>query len=137
MNIRFARSIFLVFVLAFVTIAAAPIPPPEPNVTFTLITPLPDTMVIGQSYTFEVMITSDIPFKSVTARGDYSSRCVVSHGGARSGEGTSAYLTVRWTPKESTAELPGGVAPVAVDVNVRFHGGVEVSQRYEYNVIVP
>ena len=138
MSIRIARSIFLAFVLALVTIAAAPVPPPAPNVTFTVITPLPATMVAGQTYDFVVQITSDSPFISASAMPDmfFPGRYVVARGVSRSGAGTSTTLTVTWTAKASTAGLPGGVAPVAVVAGLRFQGGVVVGQRFDYNVSV-
>lgn len=138
MSIRFARSIFLAFVLVIVTAAAAPPPPPAPSVTFNVITPLPTTMVAGQTYAFVVEITSDTPFISASAMPDmyYPGRYVVARGVSRSGAGTSAMLTVTWTAKASTAGLPGNVAPVAVVAGVRFQGGIVVAQRFDYNVTV-
>ena len=139
MTIRFVRSIFLALVLILVTVAAAPTPPPAPNVTFTVITPLPDTMTVGQSYDFVVQITSDTPFISATAMPDmfFPGRYVTAHGASRSGAGTSATLIVTWTAKASTTGLPGGVAPLAIVAGLRFQGGVVVAQRYDYNVSVP
>ena len=138
MSIRFARSIFFVLVLAWVGIAAAPPPPPAPNVTFAVITPLPDTMVVGQTYDFVVEITSDTPFILASAMPDmyFPGRYVTAHGVSRSGVGTSAILTVTWTAQASTASLPAGVAPIAVVAGLRFQGGVVVSQRFDYNVSV-
>lgn len=138
MSLRFARSFFLALVLVFVTIAAAPPPPPTPNVTFNVITPLPSTMVAGQSYDFVLEITSDTPFLSANAMPDmyYPGRYVVARGISRSGAGTSAILTITWTAKASTANLPGGVAPVAVVAGLRFQGGLTVGQRFDYNVSV-
>ena len=138
MSIRFAKTIFLALVLALVTVAAAPTPPPVPNVTFTVITPLPDTMVVGQTYDFVVQITSDTPFISASAMPDmfFPGRYVTAHGVSRTSAGTSATLTVTWTAKASTANLPGGVAPVAVVAGLRFQGGVVVGQRFDYNVSV-
>ncbi len=139
MKIRFAAFAFLATILALVTVAAAPTPPPAPNVTFNVLTPLPTTMTVGQTYSFVVEITSDTPFISATALPDmyYPGRYVVARGASRSGAGTSATLTVTWTAKDSTAGLPGGVAPVAVVAGVRFQGGLVVSQRFDYNVSVP
>ncbi len=139
MTIRFAKTIILALVLILVTVAAAPTPPPAPNVTFTVVSPLPETMVIGQTYNFVVEITSDRPFTSASAMPDmyFPGRYVVARGVSRSGAGTTATLTVTWTAKASTANLPGSVAPVAVVAGVRFPGGAVVSQRFDYNVSVP
>ena len=138
MSMRFARSIFLALVLILVTVAAAPPPPPTPNVTFNVLTPLPATMIVGQSYDFVVEITSDTPFISAAAMPDmfFPGRYVTAHGVSRSGAGTSAILTVRWTAKASTADLPDGVAPVAVVAGLRFKGGLTIGQRFDYNVSV-
>lgn len=139
MKTRFAVLTILATILVLVTVAAAPVPPPAPNVTFTVLTPLPETMIVGQTYEFVVQITSDTPFISATALPDmyYPGRYVVAHGASRSGAGTSATLTILWTAKGSTVELPGGVAPVAVVAGVRFQGGVVVAQRFDTNVSVP
>ena len=139
MKTKFAAFAFLAVVLVLATVAAAPAPPPAPNVTFTVLTPLPETMTAGQTYDFVVQVTSDTPFISATALPDmyYPGRYVAAHGASRSGADTSATLTVTWTAKDSTAGLPGGVAPVAVVAGVRFQGGVVVSQRFDYNVSVP
>ncbi len=139
MKTKFAALAFLAVVLVLVTVAAAPAPPPAPNVTFTVLTPLPETMTVGQTYDFVVQVTSDTPFISATAMPDmyYPGRYVAAHGASRSGADTSATLTVMWTAKDSTVELPGGVAPVAVVAGVRFQGGVVVSQRFDTNVSVP
>jgi len=139
MKTRFATLTFLVTILALVTVAAAPTPPPAPDITFTVLTPLPDTMTLGQTYSFVVQVTSDTPFISAMALPDmyYPGRYVVAHGTSRSGAGTSAILTITWTAKDSTAGLPDGVAPVAVVAGVRFQGGLVVSQRFDYNVSVP
>ena len=139
MKTKFAALAFLAVVLVLATVAAAPTPPPAPNVTFTVLTPLPETMTVGQTYDFVVQVTSDTPFISATALPDmyYPGRYVAAHGASRSGAGTSATLTVTWTAKDSTAGLPGGVAPVAVVAGVRFQGGVVVAQRFDTNVSVP
>ena len=139
MKIKFAALAFLAVVFVLATVAAAPAPPPAPNVTFAVLTPLPETMIVGQTYEFVVQITSDTPFISAAALPDmyYPGRFVVAHGASRSGAGTSATLTITWTAKGSTAGLPGGVAPVAVVAGVRFQGGVVVAQRFDTNVSVP
>ena len=139
MKIKFAVFAFLAVALALATIAAAPTPPPTPNVTFTVLTPLPTTMTVGQSYDFVVQVTSDTEFLSATAMPDmyYPGRYVVASGTSRTGAGTTAILTVTFTAKASTAGLPGGVAPVAVVVGPRFKGGVAVPQRFDFNVSVP
>ena len=132
--------------LAFLTVAASPIPP-QPNVTFTLIQGLPEVMEIGQTYYVEVSLTSDIPYNYAAAMPDlfYPGRYVVAQGPDHSTSGTEATLVIPFMAKGSTIGLPAmpdlGVpadhAPVAVFVGARYKGGVVVSEQYSFNVKVP
>jgi hypothetical protein len=139
-NRSIALTLTAIIVLAF-SIAAAPTPPPAPNVTFTVLSPLPDTMTVGQSYDFVVEVTSDTPYTSVTAMPTFffPGRYVTAQGHDRSGAGTSAILTVTFVAKGSTsAGQAGGVpAPVSIVVGARFQGGVIVSQQFDYYISVP
>lgn len=138
MKSKMIRLMLVALVVLTVNVAAAPVPP-TPNVTFTILTPLPTAMALGQTYDFVVLITSDTPFVSAMAMPDmyYPGRYVVAHGVSRSSAATSVTLTVTWTAKDSTAGLPGGIAPVAIVAGLRFQGGLTVAQRFDYNVSVP
>lgn len=143
---RIKYILLCVSLLAFLTVAAAPVPP-QPNVTFTLIQGLPEVMVLGQTYYVEVSVTSDIPFNYAAAMPDlfYPGRFVVAHGPARSGSGTEATLSLPFTAKGSTIGLqamsdlgvPADHAPVTVAVGARYKQGVVVAEFYTFNVKVP
>ena len=105
-----------------------------------LVQGLPATMKVGETYTVIVRVTSDQKFTSAQAMPDfqYAGKGVVAvNGGDRVGQNTSALLKVTFKAKSSTAKMPGGVAPVAVVVGVRYGGGNIVVQRFEFNVKVP
>jgi len=131
-------------VLLATSIAAAPAPQ-QPNVTFTLVQGLPATMQVGESYTVIVKVESDVSFATGVALPDafFPGRYVVAAKGDHSGAGTTAILSVTFTAKASTAQLPpyqqtpGGVAPVAVVAGAHFQGGYAVTQRFDFLVAVP
>lgn len=50
---------------------------------------------------------------------------------------TSTILELKVVAKSSTADLPDGVNPCAVVVGVRFQGGMVVSQRFDFDALVP
>ena len=143
---RIKYILLCVSLLAFLSVAAAPVPP-QPNVTFELIRGLPAVMELGQTYNVVVKVTSDIPFNYAAAMPDlfYPGRYVVAHGPARSGSGTEAILSLPFTAKGSTIGLPEmpdlGVpadhAPVTVVVGARYKRGVVVAEFYTFNVKVP
>jgi len=129
--------LLLSIVFLSTTIAAAPTP--QPNATFTLVQGLPAVMQVGESYTVEIQMTSDIPFVAATAlpTAYFPGRYVVAAQGDHSGRGTTATFYVTFTAKGSTAQLPGGVAPVAVVAGAHYQGGFVVSQRFDFLVAVP
>jgi len=127
-----ALSIFLVRLLT----AAAPMP----NVTFTLVEPLPSTMNVGETHTVIIHLESDQEFLSAQAMPafEFAGKGVVAvQGGDRAGRGDSATLQITFRAKDSTATFPNGVAPVHVVVGVRYPGGVVIAQEYIFNVTVP
>jgi hypothetical protein len=128
----------LSIVLLATSVAAGPVPQ-QPNVTFTLAQGLPYTMQVGESYTVIVEVTSDTPFifSGALPTAYYPGRYIVAARGDHSGSGTSATLSVTFTAKGSTSELPDGVAPVAVVAGARFKGGFTASQRFDFFVAVP
>jgi hypothetical protein len=132
-----AISIMMLLVfLAPVTSAAKPAP-----VTIKLLNPPKKGVLeldVGQSYTFDVEITSDEPFILAIALGDeyYPGRGVFYNGNDTASHATSALLQLTITGKEPTDFLPEGVAPIAVVAGVRFPGGVVFSERFDLNVRV-
>jgi len=128
----------LSIVLLAVSVAAGPAPQ-QPNVTFTLVQGLPDTMQVGESYNVIVEVTSDTPFifSAALPTAYYPGRYVVAARGDHSGAGTSATLSVIFTAKGSTSELPDGVAPVALVAGAHFKGGYLATQRFDFLVAVP
>jgi hypothetical protein len=130
--------ILLSVILLSTSIAAVPLPQ-QPNVTFDLIQGLPETMQVGETYTVIVEVTSDTPFlfSGALPSAYYPGRYVVAGRGDHSGAGTSATLSVTFTAKGSTSELPDGAAPVAVVAGAHFKGGYLASQRFDFLVAVP
>ncbi len=109
------------------------------------------TLAVGQSYTFDIEVTSDEPFILAIAHGDqfFPGRGIFYHDNDTAQQTTSAMLHLTMTGKESTAALPAvcdwpepgdcwpeGVAPVSIVVGVRFQGGVVVSERFDFVVQV-
>ena len=136
---RIFPSVFLalVMVLTVVNTAAAA---PLPMTSFTLVQGLPATMNVGETYTVIVQVESDLEFNTVQALPSFmfpGKGVVAVQGGDRAGRGTSATLEVTFQAKSSTANFPGGVAPVHVVVGVRYAGGFVAVQDYLFNVTVP
>jgi hypothetical protein len=117
------------------SLSAATIPTP----TITLVSGLPSEMQVGESYTVVIDVVSDQPFIWAMALPDlqFPGKGVVTRGGDHAAGGTSATLAVTFTAKSSTAEMPGGVAPVAVVVGVRYTNGYVVGQQFDFEVAVP
>lgn len=99
-----------------------PVPPVNaaPIVTITLLNP-PSAgvleLAVGESYTFEILITSDEPFLTAMAMTNayYPGRGVFWHGGDRAARSTSAILELTVTGKASTADcwlFATGLKPV-------------------------
>jgi hypothetical protein len=97
------------------------------------------TLGVGESYTFEVRVSSDATYTSVILMPNayYPGRGVFHSGPDRAGSGTSATLYLTYTGKSSTADLPNGSAPVSVVVGVRFPNGEVVSEDFAYEIAVP
>ena len=121
-----------------------------PSVTFTLLTPLPTELAIGQSAVIGVRVESSEPFVMAIALSDayYPGRGVSFNGSPAHPRDTVADLYLTITGRASTAGLapvqdwpadedwPGGVAPVAVGVGARFAGGGVVGTRIPFAVKV-
>lgn len=135
---RLTISALLSIVLLSTMIAAGP-PPQQPNITFTLVQGLPGTMQIGESYTVEILVTSDTPFifSAALPSAYFPGRYVVAAQGDHSRAGTTATLYVTFTAKDPTAELPNGAAQVAVTTGAHFQGGYVATQSFDFFVVVP
>jgi hypothetical protein len=125
--------------LAFISPPAARAEPAPP--TIDLLNPPAHgllTLHVGQSYVFDIEITSDEPFVLAMALGDeyYPGRGVFYHGNDTAHHATSAILHLTIKGKEPTDFLPDGVAPIAVVAGVRYKRGVVVSERFDMNVMV-
>ncbi len=136
---------------AVVVPASAPaVPAAVPDVTFTLLTPLPAELAIGESSTIRVLVESDEPFLMAIALSDayFPGRGVRFDGSAAQAHATSAELELTITGWQSTADLPAvqdwpadedwpaGTLPLAVRVGARFRGGVIVGTSYLFGVVV-
>jgi hypothetical protein len=126
----------LMALLTGVLTAAAPLP----VTTFTLVSGLPSTMNVGETYTVVVQVESDQPFLFAQALPSfqYVGKGVVAvQGGDHAGRGTSATLEIIFQAKSPTTKIPNGIAPVHAVVGVRYPGGYVAVQDYLFNVTVP
>ncbi len=144
---------FIACILAATAAPAAAAPPAGsvPTVTFTLLTPLPTHLAVGESAVLAVRVESSEPFVMAIALSDayYPGRGVLFDGSAASTGATSADLYLKVTGKQSTAGLaavqdwpadedwPAGPAPLAVRAGARFPGGGVASTSYLFAVSVP
>jgi len=130
--------------------APATAAPSAPTVTFTLLTPLPAELAIGESAVIGVRVESSQPFVMAIALSNayYPGRGVSFDGSPAHPQDTSADLYLTITGRASTADLaavqdwpadedwPAGVAPVAVGVGARFTGGGVVGTQFPFAVAV-
>ena len=138
----------------FLTGAPATAAPPgaePPAVTFTLLTPLPTELAVGESATIGVRVESSEPFVMAIALSNayYPGRAVLFDGSPAQPAATLADLYLTVTARGSTAGLaavqnwpadedwPAGVAPVAVAVGARFAGGGVVGTQFPFAITVP
>jgi len=113
---------------------------PMPNTTFALVSGLPSTMNVGETYTVVVRVDSDVTFSSVHANPSFQfpgKGVVAVQGGDRAGSGTSATVEITYKAKTDTSKMPGGYAPVYFVVGVRYGGGYVAVKEYVFNVTVP
>lgn len=122
----------------------------EPVVTFTLLTPLPSHLAVGERAVIGVHVQSSEPFVMAIALSDayYPGRGVLFDGSPAQPSAASADLYLTITGRESTAGLPAvedwpadedwpaGVAPLAVRVGARFAGGHVASAGFLFAVAV-
>ncbi len=121
-----------------------------PTVTFTLLTPLPSELAVGETAEIGVRVESSEPFAMAIALSDayYPGRGVLFDGSAAQANATSADLYLTITGKASTTGLPAvqdwpadedwpaGVAPLAVRVGARFPAGIVIGQTFLFSVAV-
>ena len=132
----YAGLIGLMVLMTGVLSAAAPLP----ITTFTLVSGLPSTMNVGETYTVVVQVDSDISFNSALANPSFQfpgKGVVAVQGGDRAGGGTSATLEITYKAKTDTSKMPGGYAPVFFVVGVRHSGGYVAVKEYRFDVTVP
>lgn len=129
----FSLAMLMLLMTGTLTASAA-----APLTTFTLVSGLPDTMNVGESYTVVIQVESDQPFIFAQAlpTAFFPGRGVVGNKGDHAPGGTSATLEVTFTAKGSTAQF-GGAVPVAVVAGARYKGGIVESQTFEFLVNVP
>jgi len=122
----------------------------EPTVTFTLLTPLPTQLAVGESAVICVRVQSSEPFLMAIALSDayYPGRGVRFDGSPAHANDTSADLYLTITGTRSTADIPAvsdwpvdedwpaGTLPLVVRAGVRFAGGYVASTAYVFGVTV-
>ena len=130
--------------------AAVPVRAAAPTVTFTLLTPLPTQLAIGETAVIGVHVESSEPFVMAIALSDayYPGRGVSFDGSSAHPGGTSADLYLTVTGRASTAGLAAvedwpadedwaaGAAPLAVRAGARFAGGGVASASFLFAVAV-
>jgi hypothetical protein len=142
LNVKKRLTVILVLMLALLMLPVTAVAKPAP-VTIELLNPPKKGLLelsVGESYTFDVEITSDEPFIQAVAMGDeyYPGRGIFYTGNDIANHATYALLHLTVTGKEPTDFLPEGVCPIAVVAGVRFPGGVVVSERFDLSVrVVP
>jgi hypothetical protein len=143
------RTLLLTFLL--VTGVAAPVHADNPpTVTFTLLTPLPEQLAVGETAVIGVRVESSEPFLMAIALSDayYPGRGVRFDGSAAVPNATSADLYLTITATASTADLPAvddwpadedwapGELPLIVRVGARFPGGVVIGESFLFGLTV-
>ena len=147
--------VIIATVLALVTLtssaAAAPAVEAVPTVAFTLLTPLPTHLAVGEMAVIGVHVESSEPFVMAIALSDayYPGRGVSFDGSSAVPGGTSADLYLMVTGRASTADLAAvenwpadedwaaGAAPLAVRAGARYAGGGVASAAFLFAVVVP
>jgi hypothetical protein len=150
------RILFVVPMVLALVLVSAPASPAiaAPVATITLLNPPPSGLLelaVGESFTFNILITSDEPFVLAMALPSayYPGRGVFWHESDRETQSNSALLHLTITAKKPTASLlavcdwpePGmcwheGVAPVMIAAGVRYKGGLVESEVFPFAVRV-
>jgi hypothetical protein len=136
------RKCLIVISVMALCLLVAPISVAEPaTTTIELLNPPKKGLLelaVGESYTFDIEITSAEPFVQAIALGDqyYPGRGIFYNGNDIAQHATSALLHLTMTGKEPTDFLPDGVAPAAVVAGVRYGGQDVISERFDFVVRV-
>jgi hypothetical protein len=106
----------------------------------TFVNPPPNgvlELAVGESYTFEVQISSDEPFliAQMALNQYFPGRSVHAEGMVHAGRGTEATLTLTVTGKTPTTDFPDGTVPVTLTVGVRY-GREVVPTYFEFAIAV-
>lgn len=149
---RARLAIVRVLALAALTVLLppAPVAAAAPTVTFTLLSPLPTQLAIGETAVIAVRVESSEPFVMAIALSDayYPGRGVSFDGSSAQPGGTSADLYLTVTGRAPTADLAAvenwpadedwaaGAAPLAVRAGARFAGGSVASASFLFAVVV-
>jgi hypothetical protein len=153
---RYISAVGIILVAVLLMAIPASAAKPGPATTITLLNPPPGgllTLNVGESHTFNILVTSSEPFVSAMAKVDifYPGKGVFWHAGSDSAsQATSAVLHLTVIGKKSTAGLPAvcdwptegtcwpeGVAPQDILAGVRFKGGQVSSNAFPFAVLVP
>ncbi len=96
-------------------------------------------LAIGESFTLEAEVRADTPFISALMLSDeqFPGRGVFLNGNDIVTQSDQALLRLTARGKGSTADLPGGTAPVSLVVGVRYPGGIVFSERVDFFIRVP
>ena len=136
---------------AFAVAAGTPaVAATQPEVTFTLLTPLPTTLAVGETAVIGVHVESSEPFAMAIALSDayWPGRGVRFDGSPAHPRDTSADLYLTITGTRSTADIPAvadwpvnedwpaGTLPLVVRAGVRFAGGYVASTAWLFGVTV-
>ena len=155
-KIMFATSLMIIAALLTYLSFSQVKAQPSPSVSIELVNcPTDDTplaLEVGESWTCEVLISSDEPFLLAVATTDtyYPGRSIVYwHGGDRATQASDTTLELTITGVSLTAGLPqvngwpdptdswdGGVAPVSIRAGVRFKGGIVTARTFAFAVSV-
>ena len=96
-------------------------------------------LAVGQTITFQVEVRADEEFTYALMLSDeqFPGKGIKLNGSDIETRTGYAILSLTATGKGSTANLPGGVAPVGLVVGVRYPGGVVYAERVDFYVRVP
>lgn len=130
------RSRFLILIVVLLSLLVLPLQAQESTITLTNAPSETFTLAVGETYTFNIVVESAVPFVSAAAMPSsyFPGRGVFWAQPDHAQGGTSANLAVTMTGKNSTN---GEALPVYLYVAVRYQGGVVEYVEYHFNVIVP
>ena len=153
---KYVTAIGVILLAVLLMVAPASAAKPGPDTTITLLNPPPGGLLVlnvGESYTFDIQVTSSEPFVSAIAKVTmfYPGKGVFWHASTDSAsQATSALLHLTVIGKKSTNELqavcnwptegvcwPANVAPQVIMVGARFKGGQVTSNAFPFAVLVP